>query len=341
MSTIDRDKFRGCLVGAGIGDALGMAVETLSHRQIAGATGGKGVRGYLKAIQTRIADTRNLPPGSTTDDTQLMLAVCHSLIDCRRFSVLDQARKLVEACTNSPFNYGLSTRTGVEEIRLWFQSGGKQGRHPETISGPPKEDGAGCGNGVAMKIEPLALFCAAAEGTGQTDPLLTFVMDLGLMTHGDPRASIAAYAMAVIVGKASVGETPLFEDVIDRVMIAESRYRYFRKNEDEFSGALMLARKHLGSADEVRDIIGTEGNALESVAFAIATFFRHPADFRAGVLEAVNAGGDADTTASMVGGMIGANVGLAGIPADLVEGLRLHRILVKTADELADAIEKP
>jgi ADP-ribosylglycohydrolase len=334
-----RDKFRGCLIGAAIGDALGMPVETLNHLQIALTTEGKGVQGYLKPIQKKIADTRDLPPGSTTDDTQLMLAVCHSLIDCRRFSLVDQARKLIEAGINSPFNYGRATKRGMDEIAPWFATEGARGRNPEAHVAAPSSEGEGCGNGVAMKVEPLALYHAAVYGTNRVDPLLDDVMSLGLMTHGDPRASISAYATSVIIGAAFAGEPMGIEDVIGLVMLAEKRYRFFRKSGRDFSSALLGAREHLASAEGLRDNVGTGGICLESVAFSIATFFRHPADFRTGVLEAVNAGGDADTTASMVGGMIGANVGLSGIPQDLVDGLSCRRRLMMAADDLADVIE--
>jgi ADP-ribosylglycohydrolase len=48
----------------------------------------------------------------------------------------------------------------------------------------------------------------------------------------------------------------------------------------------------------------------------MAVFLRHPRNFRAAVLEAVNAGGDTDSTASMVGALVGANCGLDVIPAE-------------------------
>ena len=88
----------------------------------------------------------------------------------------------------------------------------------------------------------------------------------------------------------------------------------------------------------LREKIGTNCFAMESVPFAIATFLRHPTDFRAGVLEAVNAGGDMDTTASMVGAMIGANCGLSAIPdewknfrPEFAQPLELGERLYKTA----------
>lgn len=290
-----RDKFRGCLIGGAIGDAMGAPSKR-----------------------------------STSSNTEMKICVARSLIDCRTFDILDQGRTLANS----------SADHAARQIKNWFDSGGKKGRAPSTPAPAPQEDGEGAGNGPAVKIDALALWCAALNGTGP-EPLLTYAMELGLMTHGDPRASIASLAVASVIAQCVCGETALFDHAVDRVMMAESRYRWFRRDDDALSSAMMMARKHFSSADELRDNIGTDGFCLESVIFALGTFFRHPTDFRKGVLEAVNAGGDARGTASMVGAMIGANVGLSGIPKELQDGLALHKYVRTVADELADASSIP
>ena len=50
--------------------------------------------------------------------------------------------------------------------------------------------------------------------------------------------------------------------------------------------------------------------------FVIGTFLRHMDDFAGGITEAVNAGGDTDTNAAIVGSLIGARVGMDGIPSE-------------------------
>ena len=49
---------------------------------------------------------------------------------------------------------------------------------------------------------------------------------------------------------------------------------------------------------------------------------RHPHDFEAAITEAVACGGDTDTVAAIVGGIIGCGVGTAGIPPAWLEGVR-------------------
>ena len=68
----------------------------------------------------------------------------------------------------------------------------------------------------------------------------------------------------------------------------------------------------------MRNKTGTGCFALESGPFAIGTFLQNPMNFRHEVLTAINAGGDTDSNASIVGALIGANAGLGVIPNEWV-----------------------
>jgi hypothetical protein len=57
------------------------------------------------------------------------------------------------------------------------------------------------------------------------------------------------------------------------------------------------------------------------VPAAIQTWFRYQRCFEAGVIEVIRCGGDTDTTAAIVGGIIGSAVGIDGIPPTWLEGL--------------------
>ena len=55
---------------------------------------------------------------------------------------------------------------------------------------------------------------------------------------------------------------------------------------------------------------------------AIQAWFLYPKDFRSAVMAVIKCGGDTDSTAAIVGGIVGATVGNAGIPAEWIDGLR-------------------
>ena len=71
------------------------------------------------------------------------------------------------------------------------------------------------------------------------------------------------------------------------------------------------------------DASGPGGGWTGEKALAIALFcaLSFPDDLRAGVLAAVNHGGDSDTTGAIAGNILGARLGKGAIPREWVAGL--------------------
>ena len=66
---------------------------------------------------------------------------------------------------------------------------------------------------------------------------------------------------------------------------------------------------------------GVSGYVYHTVPVVIHAWLRFPRNFRGGVDAVIRCGGDADSTAAIVGGIIGAGVGKAGIPEDWLAGI--------------------
>ena len=66
---------------------------------------------------------------------------------------------------------------------------------------------------------------------------------------------------------------------------------------------------------------GVTGYVYHTVPVALHAWLRHPHDLRTAIIEVVRCGGDTDTTAAIVGGIVGAAVGKEGIPRDWLDGL--------------------
>ena len=66
---------------------------------------------------------------------------------------------------------------------------------------------------------------------------------------------------------------------------------------------------------------GVTGYTYHTVPVAIHCWLSFPNDFQKAVTVAIECGGDADTTAAIVGGIIGAGVGRQGIPPDWIRGI--------------------
>ena len=340
-----RDRVNGCMVGLTIGDALGLPVETSTRARILAATGGAGVTGFDNVPRlTTHETTKDLPTGAVSDDTILSMAVATSLVRCREFDVLDSTREQVAAYDRGIPGMGRATRVRLEQAKRWFASDGQEGEDPRAYP-----NNTSMGNGVAMKVAPLAI--AHALDTGSRN-LWGSVNQLGRLTHGDLRASLAAFSVAALLMDiiraypARVDFTHAFVSLrkIQATLVSiEDLWRqgkgdiapgsrFGAEDPRPFYGRtkllldMAMAQEQDGPFQEkepdalLERIGGANCVVMESVPMAIGIFLRHPQNFDRAVLEAVNCGGDTDSIASMVGALVGANVGLSEIPIDLVAG---------------------
>jgi ADP-ribosylglycohydrolase len=330
----DLEKVEACFLGVQIGDALGMPVETMKHEEIMALNDGRGVIGFMDPVQRKIPEMAVLKAKQATDDWQLTQVVFESLIACDDFSVEDCAERHVNALEVSTFGWGKTTQRSIEEIR-------DKKRDP-VLTIPTFGNGkSGSGNGIIMKVSPLAIVAARnhlrnkKNHTESIEWLSKSCMNLCFITHPDPRAGYAAFAVALVIyqsilnrgsiaGMEASGLTPF---VISKVKELERTHAGLRYNPDTVSGRLERILSVYKDPDLMREATGCGFTAMDTAAFTIGTFFRHPRDFKKGLLEAVNAGGDTDTNASIVGAMIGANVGIAGIPVEWVNDIGSQRAL--------------
>lgn len=345
MSLIEdlRPYIRGGMVGIAIGDAMGMPVEMMTKSQIS-AIG--GVCGFLDPIQRKIPETWKLKAGEVTDDTILTVAVAESLIRRGEFDLSDLALGHVAAFEGSTVGWGRTTGEGIAELKEYFDTRGVSGRSPHSV-----RVGGGGGNGVAMKILPLAMF--KILNLGSERKISKYVEELGGLTHSDSRSWLTAYFLCtigeLILNDRMVGEKyrifindPIHSKKLDELM---SDVLDFESEYEGLMGAisskivLMQNPEFLfGDLEFIRKSFGTGCHCLESVPFSVAVALRNIDDFRKGVLEAVNSGGDADTCASMVGGLIGMNVGIDHIPSEWINFNPYFQEIIELADNFCDRI---
>lgn len=325
-------RFQGSILGTLIGESMGLPWEMLTRAQILEATAGEGVKGFRDHRPRYFKSVDKLSFPSPSDDYQHTRALARSLIRCGRLDLVDLARELVREYKLSSAGWGGTSEDAMKEFIEWFDSNGERGRDPR-VPATCRTDGKGSGNGPSMKIIAYSLFTRLRA---ERNPLAAGmcvrdeIMRLGLMTHADRRASIASFSLAAITGvclfysrfiiRENTGD--LVHHLTNLVKDFELQFGDNLCEEELFTTRLEKLRDmDLLFGDPVRlaETIGTSSFSLESIPFSIATFLRHPTDFRAGVLEAINAGGDTDSNAGMVGALIGANVGLLGIPEEWCE----------------------
>ena len=354
MTTRLLDRIQGCLLGAMIGDAMGMPWEGMDLFGIMNVIP-LGVTGFTTPGEHSLPFLRQLKAGDTTDDWALTRANARALIRGKG----DYVPKLIAEEHLAEFHrstvgWGRTTKRAMEELEVYGLTQRALGRGPDSSAGPdPDHPKSGCGNGVAMKVAPLAIVHVLGHGAGTLDVLGQMVVRHGRLTHPDPRASIAAAGIAYLIMRAltSPNEPPVddwpaswqIEEVAEWLRTIEQALPAVPPD-DRFTGRLsrildcpenlLDPSNRQITAQDLAFVLGNGYHALESCAFAMAMALRHADDFRQAMLNTVNAGGDTDTNASMVGAMVGARVGLSGIP----EEWRTFSPTFQEAVELADQL---
>lgn len=162
---MDIERARGCLLGLGVGDALGAPFEG----------GGRPVCWCGK-----MQPGGRLPraPGTATDDTLQAVAVAESLTSCRGFSAPDLAKRLLAGYRAHPEYYG-PTSACVFALM-------EQGVAPETAAARVHhERGASRTNGPVMRGPPIGIVYAG--------PAVEVVsITAARLTHVDPVAGAAS-----------------------------------------------------------------------------------------------------------------------------------------------------
>jgi ADP-ribosylglycohydrolase len=286
---------QGCVLGTAVGDALGLAYEGLSRRRASRLLGAPDRYRFL------------FGRGMVSDDTEHTCMVAQSLIaagdDLDTFRQ-QLAWRLRWWLASLPAGVGLATARAI--LKLWI---GFSSRNSGVFS---------AGNGPAMR--------SAIIGAAVSDPtrLRDFVRASARMTHTDPKAEFGAVAVALAARMASEGtaiNAQAFESRLCDLMPDEGAQELFalvakvtasvtrHESTEQFADSLGLQR-------------GVSGYVYHTVPVVLHAWLTNPTDFAAAVSSVIRCGGDTDTTAAIVGGIVGCSVGREGIPAPWIAGLR-------------------
>lgn len=285
----------GCLLGTAIGDAMGLACEGL---------GADRQRRWYPSL-----DGYHLlfGKGLCSDDTEHTCMVAQAILvsggDPAAFE-RDFAWRLRWWFLGLPAGIGLATLRSI--VKLWlFLPSQYRGVHS-------------AGNGPAMRSAILGVCFADDEPR-----LKEFVRASTRLTHTDPKAECGAMAIALAARCSMRGDSF-----------------------DAFAGDLRrLTSEHGAAATEMNDMVerighsvsigrstrefvatlgcadGVSGYMYHSVPAVLHAWLSHPRDYAAAVKEVIRCGGDSDTTAAMLGAIVGAGVGKPGIPREWLDDL--------------------
>lgn len=304
-----RDRLIGGLVGLVVGDALGVPVE-FSSRAERDLDPVRGMRGFGMHGQ---------PVGAWSDDGSLAMAHAAAFVahgwDPRRHLEAFAAWHDQAAWTahGRVFDIGNTTRSALRR----FLSGSPL----ERIGGAAARDN---GNGSLMRILPASCWWASSPIHELVDGLAA----ASALTHAHPRSQLCCAWHAVIAG-----------GILERVPVHEGlalAERLLARRIPADERAVFAPLLDSSFLHQARDRVRSDGYVVSTLTAACWCLHRHD-DFEAAVLEAVNLGGDTDTTAAVTGGLAGLRSGLSGIPRTWIACLPHSREVVALAERFADA----
>ncbi len=274
------DRAKGCAVGAAVGDALGMPLEFGPPRP--------------PDNLLREMEAARLPAGTFTDDTEMALALAHSLLAHRPLDPADLAQRFVTWFRAGPPDVGIHTSAVLSRV-----AAGEEWEEAAAAVQQQRPDSAG--NGSVMRCWPVPL--------ARWDDLGLLLADSRLqsrVTHPHPECVAGSAFVNVAIYHLLRGVPPaeaVTQALDDAAISGPLR--------ETIEAAPQRPRAELANSGWVR-------HTLESAVWGLLT----TDSFAEAVVQVVKLGRDADTAGAVVGALAGAAYGLESIPPRWRESLR-------------------
>ena len=334
---IKLDKFTGCLIGGAAGDALGYAVEFDDIETIVDTYGDSGITTY-KLING---------VAQVSDDTQMTLFTADGLVkaakagaeyDCR--SHIWKAYKNWLITQNEQYPPGdrevSSWLFFVPELFAWRAPGGtcltSLVQSKGGTLGDPINDSKGCGG--IMRVAPIGLFFDSTKMDIKQIDLIG--AEAAALTHGHPLGWLPAAALVHIIARIVHENFSVEEAVKDMQTSIKAQFGHLEESAymmELVDKAIELAGKDTDDKEAIWKL-GEGWVAEETLAIAIYSALKYQDDFEAAIIAAVNHDGDSDSTGAVTGNIVGACLGISGIPEKFADKLELKDVIMKMAEDL-------
>lgn len=299
------NKFKGALLGLAVGDAVGTTVEFKSSDTFFPVTDMTGGGPF------------NLEAGQWTDDTSLALCLAMSLIE-NGYDPKDQIEKYIRwmdtgymSSNGLCFDIGFSTRNSLMDYKdLGDPYSGETGEYS-------------AGNGSLMRLAPIPMYYA-----NDIEEAIKKSGDSSRTTHGALTCIDACRLYSCLIVMALQGVPK--ETILDSYLVSDGCF-----SQPENKLCPEIEEVGLGSYKNKQppEIKGS-GYVVKSLEAALWAFYNTD-NFKDAILDAVNLGDDADTTAAICGQLAGAYYGMEGIPSHWLDKLTMKDEIENMAVQLS------
>jgi len=318
-----RDKFKGAILGAALGDAIGKSIEDVVWKEVYEFYGGR-IEGFVPPHPSSPAYGQL--PHETSDETTIMRILLESVVSKKSIDIKDFLSRLI----------------------LWYED--------ETSHRYPDPALLRAIDLLSRGIDPVShgLISNSVEGILRSVVVgLYHYYNPDLAAEGSRLVSILTHrSQAVSDGSAVLGacisylmlEELDLRDLGERVRLLNLLKRFVR--ERKFERVIDLVQELLYERADLDTAIRNIGNGsyvFEALPLALFIFLSNVRSPMEGFWWGVNAcgefGGDTDSIGFIVGALIGAYFGEGVFPRDLIEKLEDSKLYEDLAQRLYDITE--
>jgi len=300
------DAALGCFLGALVGDAAGATLEFLGKQPT--------LPNVEQAMTMPGGGVWNVAPGQITDDGELMLSLAQALAQSQQFNLEVIAQSYVQWVESKPFDIGLTTSSALGCFRMptWKTVCDEQGYAAGMTQAAEQLCMMSKANGSLMRIAPLGIWGHRLED----EQLAILAGQESRLSHPNESCcqAVACYVLAIASLMRTSSDTDSDLD-LDSGRLNQRSLAFERAKNWAADRANKEVRSWLQDAEDNVDIPYQPHVGFIKIAFTHA--FRHllhGSDYVTAIQETLYGGGDTDTNACIVGGLIGAACGAAAIP---------------------------
>lgn len=309
-----RLKYIDGLIGFVVGDAMGVPLEFTPREEL-----------LKKPITKMIGNgTYNLPAGTWSDDTSMMIATIDSINAKNGIDLKDIALKFSAfknhasyTATGEVFDIGNTCKMAIDKF--------DENREDPTLCGI--DDINANGNGSLMRILPIAYY--AIEKKLKEYEILELVRQISSMTHAHEISVMGCYfyvryVIFLLNGKDKYSAYSMAKCVDYGMFKEETQEVYNRLIKDDISKV------------KVNDIKST-GYIVDSLEAAIWVTLKSE-NYKEAVIGAINLGGDTDTIGALTGALAGIIYGYDFIPEEWKDNIAKKEYLMDIFEEFSENI---
>ena len=332
------ERYRGCLLAGGVGDQLGNDVEFMSRSRMLEVYGPDGVREMSRHI---------------TDDTQMTLFTAEGMLmglkhgmpmpACVYQSYLDWYATQMGSAKGGVFRKESAL---MQEERLFVRrapgntclsalGGGDMG-----VIDKPINRSKGCGG--VMRTAP----CGLLKVVDAQEPEGAYALQgaqAAAITHGHLMGYVPAAMLADMVHQITLEDGRTLKEIA--VDSLRRVVRLFGASQEMvmfnwmMTRAMELAETQVPAHEAIRELgEGWVGDG--ALAIAVYCVLKYPDDMEACLSAAVTHNGDSDSTGAIAGNILGAWLGVQGIPAHWLARLEMREVIDDMATRLYEAANK-